>query len=92
LEKGRLSGELINVYRYLKRGGKLRDEARRCLVGRSDRSRSNGLKVEHRQFRTNMRKNFNMVSVTVLWDRLPRGVVELPSMEITKTQLDVNLL
>ena len=35
-----------------------------------------------------MWKIFYVVRVMGYWDRLPRGVVESPSMEIFKTQLD----
>jgi len=38
-----------------------------------------------------MRKNFNMIRVTEHWNRLPREVVESPSTEIFKTQLDAYL-
>jgi len=35
-----------------------------------------------------MRKNFFPLRVTEPWNRLPRGVVESPSLEIFKTRLD----
>jgi len=35
-----------------------------------------------------MRKNFFPLRVTEHWNRLPRGVVESPSLEILKTHLD----
>ena len=38
-----------------------------------------------------MQKNFFTVTVTEHWDRLPREVVEAPSMEIIKTCLDAYL-
>ena len=57
----------------------------------SDRIRSNGLKLEHRKFRTNMQKNFFMVMVTEHRKRLPSEVVEYPSTEIFKTYLDAYL-
>jgi len=60
------------------------------LVVHSDQTRSNGLKLEHRMFSTNMQKNFT-VRVIEHWNRLPREVVESPSMEIFKTCLDVYL-
>ena len=63
------------------------DEARLFLEVCSDRTRSSSLKLEHRKFHTNMQKNFFMVRVTEHWNRLPKEVVECPSMELFKTHL-----
>ena len=90
LGKRRLRGDLINVYKYLKGGGRQMDEARLFLVMCSSRT-SNGLKLEHRKFHTNMQKNFFMVRVMERWNRLPRKVVVSPSMGIFKTLLDTHL-
>ncbi|KFV77641.1 hypothetical protein N308_11047, partial [Struthio camelus australis] len=50
----------------------------------------NGQKLNHRKFHLNLRKNFFTVRVTG-WNRLPREVVECPSLEIFKSRLDVIL-
>ena len=47
--------------------------------------------MEHRKFRTNVHKNFFTVRVTEHWNRLPREVLESPSLEIFKTRLDAYL-
>ena len=67
------------------------DEARLFSVVCSNRTRSNGLKLVNRRFCTNMQKNFFTVRVMEHWNRLPREVVDSPSLEIFRTRLDAYL-
>ena len=67
------------------------DEARFFSMVCSGRRRSNGQQLEHRKFHTDLWKNFFTIKVTKHWHRLPRKVMEFPSMEIFKTHLDTYL-
>ena len=87
LKKRRMRGDLINAYKYLK-GGRQKDGAKLFSVVPHDRTRGNRHKWKHRNFRLNMRKNVFPLRVMEHWNRLPREVVESPSLEIFKTRLD----
>lgn len=78
---------LINT----QKGGRQMDESRLFLVVCSDTTKSNGLKLEHWKFHTNMWKNIFTVRITEHQNGLPREVVETSSMEIYKCHLDAYL-
>ncbi|KAK4810746.1 hypothetical protein QYF61_007720 [Mycteria americana] len=87
LEKRRLQGDLIVAFQYLK-GAYKKDGDRLFSRACCDRTRGNAFKLKEGRFRLDTRKRFFTMRVVKHWNRLPREVVDAPSLETLKVRLD----
>ncbi|PKU49642.1 hypothetical protein llap_26 [Limosa lapponica baueri] len=86
LEKRRLRGDLITMFQYLKGGYREGD----CLFTRShmEKTRGNRYKLLLGTFQLDTRGKFFTMRTISHWNNLPREVVDSPSLDTFKIQLD----
>jgi len=87
LEKRRLQRDLTAAFQYLK-GAYKKDGDGVFSKACSDRTRGNGSKLRKGRCRLDIRNKFFIMKVVKHWHRLPREVVDAPSLETFKVKLD----
>jgi len=90
LEKRRLRADLTVAFQYLKRAYKQEVQHLFTRVD-SDRTREKGFKLGQGRFGLDIRRKFFTQRVVTHWNRLPKEVVDAPSLEAFKARLDVAL-
>jgi len=87
LEKRRLQGDLTCGLSVLK-GAYQKDWDNLFSRASCNRRKGNGFKLKEGTFRLDTRKTFFTVRVVKHWKRLPRKVMDAPSLETFKVRLD----
>ncbi|KFQ67008.1 hypothetical protein N335_11391, partial [Phaethon lepturus] len=90
LGKRRLWRDLTAAFQYLK-GAYKKDGDRLFSRACCNRTRGNGFKLKEGRFQLDLRKKFFTMRVVKPWPRLPREVVDAPSLEIFQVRLDCAL-
>ncbi|KAK4815794.1 hypothetical protein QYF61_007234 [Mycteria americana] len=82
----RRATKMIRGMEHLSYEDRLREKGRDRLFSKAccDRTRSNGFKLREGRFRLDLRKKFFTMRVVRHWNRLPRKVVEAPSLKAFK--------
>ena len=90
-QERRLRGDLTVAFQYLKGAYKQDGERLLTRVG-SDRTRGNGFQLRQGRFGLDIRrKKFFTPRVVTHWSRVPKEVVDAPSLDVFKAGLDVAL-
>ena len=87
LEKRRVLGDLIAAFHYFKWAYKKGEDK---LFSRAYcyKTRGSGFKLKETRFRLGIRKKVFTLRVMKHWNRLPKEVVDAPSLETFKARLD----
>ncbi|KFR02778.1 hypothetical protein Y956_06365 [Nipponia nippon] len=87
LEKRRLWGDLIVAFQYLK-GAYIKEGERLFIRADCHKTKGNGFKLKEGKFRLGVRKKFFTQREVRHWKRLPREVMDAPSLAVFKARLD----
>ena len=90
LEKRRLRGDLIEVFKLLNGLDKI--DVSKIFEVNSSNTRGHSLKIFKKQSRCDIRMFFFSQRVVNHWNGLPNGVVTAPSLTVFKNKLDLVLV
>ena len=90
LEKRRARDDMIAVFNYIK-SYHVVEGANLFTAALETRTGNNGFKLREKSFNLNSRKHFLTVRAVRRWNKVPRRVVESPSLEVFKRRLNEHL-